>query len=73
VMFVSAARRLRLSTLGLFQYLSPSLSFVLAILAYGEPFGTARALAFALIWLAVALYSFGSLQGVARDWLAPEA
>ena len=72
MLFASAARRLRFSTLGLFQYLSPSLSFLLAVLAYGEPFGRTRVIAFALIWLAVALYSAGSLRSASQAWRAAE-
>jgi chloramphenicol-sensitive protein RarD len=55
--FNAAARRMRLATLGFFQYLSPSLAFLLAVFAYGEPFTRAHAFAFACVWLACALYS----------------
>jgi chloramphenicol-sensitive protein RarD len=57
VWFASAARRLRLATLGLFQYIAPSLSLLLAVFAYGEPFTRAHAVVFACIWTALALYS----------------
>jgi chloramphenicol-sensitive protein RarD len=60
--FASAARRLRLSTLGLFQYLAPTLALLLAVFLYGETFTRAHALAFLLIWSALALYSFDALQ-----------
>jgi chloramphenicol-sensitive protein RarD len=60
--FGSAARRLRLSTLGLFQYLAPSLALLLAVFLYGEPFTRAHALAFLLIWSALALYTVDALQ-----------
>lgn len=60
--FASAARRLRLSTLGLFQYLAPTLALLLAVFLYGEPFTRAHALAFLLIWSALALYSVDALQ-----------
>jgi len=60
--FASAARRLRLSTLGLFQYLAPTLALLLAVFLYGEPFTRAHAVAFLLIWSALALYSFDALQ-----------
>jgi chloramphenicol-sensitive protein RarD len=60
--FASAARRLRLSTLGLFQYLAPTLALLLAVFLYGEPFTRAHAVAFALIWSALALYSVDALQ-----------
>jgi chloramphenicol-sensitive protein RarD len=62
VWFASAARRLRLVTLGLFQYLAPSLSLALAVFAYGEPFTHTHALTFACIWAALALYSFESVR-----------
>jgi chloramphenicol-sensitive protein RarD len=60
--FASAARRLRLSTLGLFQYLAPTLALLVAVLLYGEPFGRAHVAAFALIWSALALYSADALH-----------
>jgi chloramphenicol-sensitive protein RarD len=54
--FAHAARRLRLATIGFFQYLAPTGQLLLAVLVYGEPFGRARAVAFGFIWAAVALY-----------------
>jgi len=60
--FASAARRLQLATVGLFQYLAPSLALLCAVWLYGEPFTRAHAVAFACIWTALALYSFESLR-----------
>lgn len=60
--FASAARRLRLATLGLFQYIAPSLALLCAVALYGEPFTRAHAVTFACIWLALALYSFESVR-----------
>jgi chloramphenicol-sensitive protein RarD len=60
VWFAAAARRLRLTVLGFFQYLTPTGHFLLAVLAYGEPFGPARLAAFALIWAALLLVSLES-------------
>ncbi|MFO1056016.1 MAG: EamA family transporter RarD [Dongiaceae bacterium] len=60
VWFAAAARRLRLSVLGFFQYLAPTGQLLLAVLAYGEPFGPARMAAFALIWAALLLVSLES-------------
>ncbi len=57
LLFTGAARRLPLSTLGFLQYLSPSIQFLLAITLFGEPLGLDRLLAFACIWLALALYA----------------
>ncbi len=55
--FAMAARRLRLSTLGFFQYLSPSVQLLLAVLLFGEAFGGFHALSFGLIWFALLIYS----------------
>jgi len=60
--FNSAAKRLKLSTVGLFQYIAPSISFVLAVALYGEPFTRAHTVAFACVWLALAIYSLDSLR-----------
>jgi chloramphenicol-sensitive protein RarD len=56
LLFTGAARRLRYSTLGMLQFIAPTLQFLIAVLAYGEPFTTAHAVAFGSIWLALALY-----------------
>ncbi len=55
--FINAARRMPLSTLGFFQYLAPSMSFMLAVFVYHEPFTHAQAVAFASIWLGLVLFS----------------
>ena len=60
--FASAVRRLRLATVGLLQYLSPTLQFALAIAVYHEPFGREELIAFVLIWCAVGMYSAANLQ-----------
>lgn len=56
-LFAMGARRLPLATLGFLQYLAPSISFCLAVFVFKEAFDTARLLGFALIWLALMLYS----------------
>ena len=55
--FAYGARRLPLTTLGLLQYLSPSIQFALGILVFGEALGTGRLAGFALIWAGLGLYS----------------
>lgn len=60
VWFAYAALRIRLTTLGLFQYISPSLQFVLGWLVYREPFDAGRFAAFALIWCGLAVYTADS-------------
>jgi chloramphenicol-sensitive protein RarD len=56
LLFTAAARRLPYSTLGMLQFLAPTLQFLIAVLLYGETFTTAHAIAFAAIWAALALY-----------------
>jgi len=64
--YAAAARRLRLSTLGLLNYVTPSLQFMLGVAVYGEPFDPARMAVFGVIWLALALYSAELLRAVRR-------
>lgn len=54
--FTGAATRLRLSTLGFFQYIGPTLMFLLAVIFYGEVPGTDKMVTFAFIWSALALF-----------------
>lgn len=56
-LFLEASRRLRLSTVGLIQYLTPTLQFLLGVFLYHEPFTTIHAVTFGSIWAALALYS----------------
>ncbi len=59
--FNNAAKRLRLSTLGFFQYIAPSLQLMLGIFLYKEPFTSTHAVTFGFIWLALFIYSTVSL------------
>lgn len=56
LMFTAAARRLAYSTLGMLQFLAPTLQFLLAVFLYGERFTLAHAITFAAIWTALFLY-----------------
>ena len=56
LLFGFAAKRIHLSTLGLLQYLAPTINLLLGIWAYGEPFPRERMIGFMLIWAALALY-----------------
>ncbi len=64
--FGHAARNIRLSTLGIIQFLGPTLQFFIGWRLYGEPMTAARLFSFALIWLAVALYAVASVERKAR-------
>jgi len=59
--FSSAARHLRLSTVGVLQYLAPSIAFGLGVFVYLEPFDYHNLITFALIWIGVALYCADAL------------
>jgi chloramphenicol-sensitive protein RarD len=54
--FTAAARRLAYSTVGMLQFIAPTLQFLLAVAIYDEPFTRAHAIAFGCIWTALALY-----------------
>ena len=58
LLFAVAARRLPLNLLGFLQYLAPTITFLLAVLVYHEPLDLTRTLAFAVIWIGLAVYSF---------------
>ncbi len=64
--FAAAARRLWLTTLGLFQYIAPSLTFLLAVAVFREPFQASQGLTFVLIWTALAVYTADALSGRGR-------
>jgi len=55
--FVYGARRLSLVTVGIIQYISPTISFLLGIFVYGEPFSSVQFTTFACIWGALAIYT----------------
>lgn len=57
LMFAAGARRIKLATIGLLQYLTPSFYLVMAVFLYGEHFGVSELITFGLIWLALALYT----------------
>ncbi|RUO46424.1 EamA family transporter RarD [Pseudidiomarina aquimaris] len=59
--FTAAAQRIRYATLGFFQYIGPSLMFILAVWVYGEPLAADKLVTFAIIWAALALYSLDTL------------
>lgn len=56
VLFAAGVRRLPLSTMGLLQYLAPSLTLILAVFIYGEPFTMNHAITFGSVWLALFLF-----------------
>ncbi|MGZ3184346.1 MAG: EamA family transporter, partial [Telluria sp.] len=71
LLFASGARKIPLSVVGLLQYLSPTMQFLLGVWLFHEAFTAARLVGFVLIWLALALYAAEGLlnrpQAVARQ------
>jgi chloramphenicol-sensitive protein RarD len=57
ILFALGVQRLKLSTVGLLQYLNPTVQFAIAVLVFREPFSDAHAVAFGCIWLSLAIYS----------------
>ena len=62
LLFAAGARRLPLATVGMVQYLSPSIQLMLGVWVFGEPFDTERLLGFVLIWTALAVLSVDALR-----------
>ena len=57
MIYANGAKLLRLSTIGILQYIAPTIIFLIAVFVFDEPFGRARAVAFPLIWLALIVYT----------------
>lgn len=72
LLFTEAARRLRFATVGMLQYIAPTMQFLLAVLIYDERFTFHHAVAFAAIWSALALYAAGSWRESRRSELSRE-
>ena len=66
LLFTAAAKRLPYSVLGFLQYIAPSLQFLLAVLAYGEPFTFAHAICFGAIWTALVVFAWEGVRMSAK-------
>jgi chloramphenicol-sensitive protein RarD len=60
--FAGSARRIPLSTLGLIQYVTPVVQFLIAVLVFQEPMSTSRWLGFVLVWASLAVMTFDGLR-----------
>ncbi|WPC66757.1 EamA family transporter RarD [Rhodoferax ferrireducens] len=67
LLFAAGARRIPMATLGILQYISPSLQMLLGVWLYGEAFEPARAIGFYLIWAALLLYSADSFWNARKQ------
>ncbi|WP_306118697.1 MULTISPECIES: EamA family transporter RarD [unclassified Roseitalea] len=73
LLFTFGARSLRYATMGILQYLTPTLLFLLAVFAFGEPFSLWQLVAFAFIWTGLALYTLSLLRAQPRRPAPPSA
>jgi chloramphenicol-sensitive protein RarD len=67
MLFASAVRKVRLSTMGFLQYIAPTLTMLTAVFVYHEPLGHDRLITFGLIWAALILVSYDLIR---RDYSA---
>lgn len=67
MIYANGAKRLRLSTIAIMQYIAPTLIFLTAVFIFDEPFSSVKLLAFALIWAALVLYSAPLLTSRLRE------
>jgi chloramphenicol-sensitive protein RarD len=70
LLFAYAIKRLRLTTIGMFQYVAPSIQFLLAISFFGEHLNGLRLLSFGLIWLSLVVFSYDSFRRRGRRSVA---
>jgi chloramphenicol-sensitive protein RarD len=61
LLFATGARQITLISLGILQYIAPTIQFLLGVLVYKEPFDTQRLIGFALVWLALIIYTAEAL------------
>lgn len=66
LLFAYGVRRLRLTTIGMFQYIAPSIQFLVAIFLFREELNGLRLLSFGLIWLSLAVFSWDSFSRRSR-------
>lgn len=62
MLYANGAKGLRLSTIGILQYIAPTMILLIAVFVFHEPFGLARAIAFPLIWAALILYTISMIR-----------
>lgn len=70
-MFAVGVRRLDLATVGFIQYLAPIISFTMAVFVLGESFGGVQLACFALIWVALVIYTIDAFRHTTRLKLEP--
>ena len=62
MVYANGAKLLRLSTIGIMQYIAPTMIFLTAVFLFGEPFGRGKVIAFPMIWLALVIYTVSMVR-----------
>lgn len=62
MLYANGAKGLRLTTIGIMQYIAPTMIMLVALFVFKEPFGSARAIAFPMIWAALGLYTYSMFR-----------
>jgi chloramphenicol-sensitive protein RarD len=74
MLYANGAKLLRLSTIGIMQYIAPTMIFLTAVFVFGEPFGRAQMIAFPMIWAALLIYTTSMItqaRAASRDRVTP--
>ncbi len=62
MVYANGAKLLRLSTIGIMQYIAPTMIFLTAVFVFGEPFGRGKMIAFPMIWVALVIYTVSMVR-----------
>jgi chloramphenicol-sensitive protein RarD len=62
MLFAASIRRIRYSTAGILQYISPSLVFLTAVFVFGEPMDAVKLASFVIIWVALVIFSVAAIR-----------
>jgi chloramphenicol-sensitive protein RarD len=72
LLFASAVQRVPLSTMGLLQYISPTIQFLLGVFVYREPFARTQLIGFTIVWFALAVFGIDGYLASAQAVRAVE-
>ncbi len=73
ILYANGAKLLRLTTIGIMQYIAPTMIFVIAVFVFKEPFGLSQLVAFAFIWAALLVFTWPMIRALAARQSAKQA
>ncbi len=73
ILYANGAKLLRLSTIGIMQYIAPTMIFIIAVFVFKEPFGLSKLVAFAFIWAALLVFTWPMLRALIARQAAKQA